>query len=309
MGCTNKTRSNAPRVRIGTDTIFSVALYRHDGELGTSPDPNMEDIIDPNDLASIEAEVRTEFGSTEGVDVNIDGKLIKLEVTKEMTERLGLGCYKVRFQVRELDSRFSDGYRDVTLLSELCRVVPDGADAGLSHGNISVVVANLAEGKSAYDVYLSTTTDDPKLSESDWLESLKGFSAYQIYLQTTSDSPRKSLPEWMDSLKGEKGDSAYQDYLKTTSDEPKKTLPEWLASLKGDKGDSAYDIYVATTSDSPKKSREEWLSSLDGVDGKSAYQSYLDTTKDEPKMTEEEWASNGWLIMLETLKKLRGTKR
>lgn len=188
MGCTNKIRSNAPRVRIGTDTIFSIALYRHDGEIGTSPDPNMGDIIDPNDLASIEAEVRTEFGGTEGVDVNIDGKLIKLEVTKEMTERLGLGCYKVRFQVRELDSRFSDGYRDVTLLSELCRVVPDGADAGLSHGNISVVIANLAEGKSAY-------------------------------------------------------------------------------------------------------------------------QSYLDTTKDEPKMTEEEWASNGWLIMLETLKKLRGTKR
>nr|DAO87511.1 MAG TPA: hypothetical protein [Caudoviricetes sp.] len=168
MGCTNKTRSNAPRVRIGTDTIFSVALYRHDGEIGTSPDPNMEDIIDPNDLASIEAEVRTEFGSTEGVDVNIDGKLIKLEVTKEMTERLGLGCYKVRFRVRELDSRFSDGYRDVTLLSELCRVVPDGADAGLSHGNISVVIANLAEGKSAYQSYLDTTKDEPKMTEEEW---------------------------------------------------------------------------------------------------------------------------------------------
>ena len=299
-------KGNAPRVRIGTDTIFSVALYRHDGELGTSPDPDVADVIDPNDLASIEAEVRTEFGSTEVVDVNIDGKLIKLEVTKEMTERLGLGCYKVRFRVRELDSRFSDGYRDVTLLSELCRVVPDGADAGLSHGNISVAIANLAEGKSAYDVYLSTTTDDPVLSKSEWLESLKGFSAYQIYLQTTSETPRKSLEEWMDSLKGEKGDSAYQVYLNTTTDNPKKTLPEWLASHKGDTGDSAYQIYLRTTSDNPKKSETEWMASLTG---KSAYQSYLDTTKDEPKMTEEEWASNGWLIMLETLKKLRGTKR
>ena len=239
-------RGNAPRVRIGTDTIFSIALYRHDGEIGTSPDPNMGDIIDPNDLASIEAEVRTEFGGTEGVDVSIDGKLIKLEVTKEMTERLGLGDYKVRFQVRELDSRFSDGYRDVTLLSELCRVVPDGADAGLSHGNISVVIANLAEGKSAYQHYLDTTTDTPK-----------------------------------------------------------KSLQEWLASHKGEKGDSAYQIYLQTTSDNPKKSEEEWLASHKG---KSAYQSYLDTTKDDPKMTEEEWASNGWLIMLETLKKLRGTR-
>ena len=278
MGCTNKIRSNAPRVRIGTDTIFSIALYRHDGEIGTSPDPNMGDIIDPNDLASIEAEVRTEFGGTEGVDVNIDGKLIKLEVTKEMTERLGLGCYKVRFQVRELDSRFSDGYRDVTLLSELCRVVPDGADAGLSHGNISVVIANLAEGKSAYDLYLETTTDNPK----------------------------KTLPEWLASHKGEKGDSAYQDYLKTTSDNPKKTLPEWLASHKGDTGDSAYQVYLRTTSDNPKKSETEWVVSLIG---KSAYQSYLATTSDEPKMSEEEWAAGGWLVVLEMLKKLRKSRR
>jgi len=117
----------------------------------------MEDIIDPNDLAGIKAEVCTEFGGTEGVDVNIDGKLIKLEVTKEMTERLGLGCYKVRFQVRELDSRFSDGYRDVTLLSELCRVVPDGADAGLSHGNISVVIEAAAMNYRAKEMGFDAT--------------------------------------------------------------------------------------------------------------------------------------------------------
>lgn len=225
-------RGNAPRVRIGTDTIFSIALYRHDGELGTSPDPNMEDMIDPNDLAGIKAEVCTEFGGMEGVDVNIDGKLIKLEVTKEMTERLGLGCYKVRFQVRELDSRFSDGYRDVTLLSELCRVVPDGADAGLSHGNISVVIANLAEGKSAYQHYLDTTTDTPKKTLQEWLASLKGKkgdSAYNVYLSTTTDNPKKSETEWLASFKGEKGDSAYQSYLNTTTDNPKMTEEEWAA--------------------------------------------------------------------------------
>ena len=327
-------------VRIGTDTIFSIALYRHDGEIGTSPDPDVADVIDPHTLESIEAEIRTDCGGIESIKVQIEGKLLKVEITQELTERLNLGLYKLRLKVREADTHFADGYRDVTLLTELCQVVSDGADAGLPKANISVAVSQLATGKSAYESYLETTKDNPKLSEEEWVASLTGDSAYEDYLKTTTDNPKKTLPEWLASFKGDTGDSAYEDYLKTTTDNPKKTLPEWLASfkgdtgdsayedylktttdnpkktlpewlasLKGDKGDSAYDVYVATTSDSPKKSREEWLSSLDGVNGKSAYQSYLDTTKDEPKMTEEEWASNGWLIMLETLKKLRGTKR
>nr|DAY24389.1 MAG TPA: hypothetical protein [Caudoviricetes sp.] len=216
MGCTNKTRSNAPRVRIGTDTIFSVALYRHDGGIGVGQTPDSADVVSPSELASIEAEIRNEFGVSEGVVVKMEGKAIKLEVTKELTERMGLGQYKLRLKIREADARFADGYRDVTLLTDLCQVVSEGADVGKANADISVAIAQLATGKSAYQHYLETTTDNPKKSET-----------------------------------------------------------EWLASLTG----------------------------------KSAYQSYLDTTKDVPKMTEEEWASNGWLIMLETLKKLRGIKR
>ena len=246
MGCANKTRSNAPRVRIGTDTIFSVVLYRHDGELGTSPDPDVADVVDPHTLASIEAEIRTDCGGIENINVQIEGKLLKVEITKELTERLNLGLYKLRLKVREADTHFSDGYRDVTLLTELCQVVSDGADAGLPKANISVVIAQLATGKSAYELYLETTTDNPK----------------------------KTLPEWLASFKGDTGDSAYDLYLKTTTDNPKKTLPEWLASHKG----------------------------------KSAYQIYLDTTNDSPKMTEAEWATGGWLVALELIKNVRGTR-
>ena len=278
MGCTNRTRSNAPRVRIGTDTIFSVALYRHDGEIGTSPDPDVADVIDPRTLERIEVEIRTDCGGIESVDVQIEGKLLKVEITKELTERLNLGLYKLRLKVREADTHFADGYRDVTLLTELCQVVSDGADAGLPKANISVAVSKLATGKSAYESYWETTTDNPK----------------------------KTLPEWLASFKGDTGDSAYDLYLKTTTDNPKKTLPEWLASHKGDTGDSAYQIYLRTTSDNPKKSETEWVASLTG---KSAYQSYLDTTSDEPKMSEEEWAAGGWLVVLEMLKKLRKSRR
>ena len=211
-------KGNAPRVRIGTDTIFSVALYRHDGEIGTSPDPDVADVIDPHTLTKIDAEVLSDSGLVEAVDVRIDGHLLTIEISQELTMRMSLGLYRLRLKVREEDARFSDGYRDVTLLADLCQVVSDDADTGLPKANISVAVSQLATGKSAYQSYLETTTDNPKKSET-----------------------------------------------------------EWLASFKGEKGESAY-------------------------------QSYLGTTNDNPKMTEAEWATGGWIVVLEMLKKLRGSR-
>ena len=229
MGCCNKIKSDAPRVRMGTDTIFSVVLYRYNGEIGTAIGQHVEDEIDPSSLENIEAEVLSSIRA-EAVDVRINGRLLNIEVSKELTQRLGLGLYSLRLKVREVDSRFSDGYRDVTLMTDLCQVVPEGAYTGKPKENVAVVIAQLATGKSAYQLYLDTTTDNPK----------------------------KTLPEWLDSHKGEKGDSAYDDYLKTTTDNPKKTLPEWLASLTGNTGKSAYQSYLDTTSDEPKMSEEEW---------------------------------------------------
>ena len=192
--------------------------------------PEEKDVIDPRMLASIEAEIRNEFGDSEAVVTNIDGKLLKLEVTKELTQRMGLGLYRLGLKIREADARFTDGYRDITLVSELCQVVSDGAEAGQENTEISVAIAQLATGKSAYQHYLDTTTDNPK----------------------------KTLPEWLASHKGDKGDSAYDDYLKTTTDNPKKSKEEWLASFTGNTGKSAYQSYLETTSDDPKMSEEEW---------------------------------------------------
>lgn len=230
MGCCNKIQSKTPKVRIGNDTIFSLVLSRRNGSLGMSQAPEEKDVIDPRTLSSIEAEIRNEFGDSEVVAINMDGKLLKLEVTKELTQRMGLGLYRLGLKIREEDVRFTDGYRDITLVSELCQVVSDGAEAGQANTEISVAIAQLATGKSAYQLYLDTTTDNPK----------------------------KTLPEWLASHKGEKGDSAYNVYLATTTDNPKKTEEEWLASLTGNTGKSAYQSYLDTTSDEPKMSEEEW---------------------------------------------------
>nr|DAS30589.1 MAG TPA: hypothetical protein [Caudoviricetes sp.] len=229
MGCCNKIKSDAPRVRMGTDTIFSVVLYRYNGEIGTIIGQYVEEEIDPSTLVNIEAEVLS-GGRAEAVDMRINDRLLNIELSKEITNRLGLGLYSLRLKVREVDSRFSDGYRDVTLMTDLCQVVPEGAYTGKPKENVAVVIAQLATGKSAYQLYLDTTTDNPK----------------------------KTLPEWLDSHKGDKGDSAYDDYLKTTTDNPKKSKEEWLASFTGKTGKSAYQHYLDTTTDEPKMSEQEW---------------------------------------------------
>lgn len=199
MGCCNKIKSDAPRVRMGTDTIFSVVLYRYNGEIGAIIGQHVEEEeIDPSTLVNIEAEVLS-GGRAEAVNMHINDRLLNIEVSKELTQRLGLGLYSLRLKVREVDSRFSDGYRDVTLMTDLCQVVPEGAYTGKPKENVAVVIAQLATGKSAYQLYLDTTTDNPK----------------------------KTLPEWLASLTGNTGKSAYQSYLDTTTDEPKMSEQEW----------------------------------------------------------------------------------
>lgn len=106
-------------------------------------------------------------------------------------------------------------------------------------------------GKSSYESYTETTTDNPVLSEADWVKSLVG-------------------------KPGDPGDSAYMSYVKTTSDNPVKTEAAWVASLKGNPGDSikgdpgksSYQSYLDTTSDNPKLTEAQWVESLHGADGK-----------------------------------------
>lgn len=125
-----------------------------------------------------------------------------------------------------------------------------------------------------------------------------GKSTYEIYVDTTSDNPVKTELEWIESQKGlpgEKGDSAYLSYVKTTTDNPVKTEAEWITSLQGEpgeKGDSAYISYVKTTSDNPVKTEAAWVASLVGADGKSSYQSYVDTTSDDPVLSEADWVES-----------------
>lgn len=108
-----------------------------------------------------------------------------------------------------------------------------------------------------------------------------------------------------DMIQGDKGDPGLSAFDWAVREGLCSTITQYLDLIRGATGESAYQTYLRTTTDNPKKSETEWMASLTG---KSAYQIYLDTTNDSPKMTEEEWASGGWLVVIELIKNVRGTR-
>ena len=147
-------------VQRGTDKRIPVELIKQ---------PSGE-VLDPSELEELSVKVASESGDgCVPVPHTIeDGKLV-VEVTAEVTRQLGLGVYTLTATGRIPDPAYADGYHDYEIVADLCKVTKYG-----SNETPVKVTANVLEGlkgkdgKSAYQSYLETTTDNPKLSEEEW---------------------------------------------------------------------------------------------------------------------------------------------
>lgn len=204
MGCAKN--KNIARVRRGSDTLFMLALYRKEGgdlQLGGNQQPDTK-LLKPTELESVKAKLILDgYGTViDDLPLKLTDKHIAFELTKDMAASLGL--YRIALAVREVDANYQDGYRDSSVATELCVVVREGEEV-TDPKQIDLHLAPLAKGEKGD----------------------KGDSAYNVYLSTTSDNPKKTEEEWLDSLMGKTGKSAYQHYLDTTSDETKMSEREW----------------------------------------------------------------------------------
>lgn len=110
-------------------------------------------------------------------------------------------------------------------------------------------------GKSAYQSYLDTTTDDPVLSESEWIESLHGTDG-TVSFDDLTDEQKEQLkgdpgPQGPAGPQGEKGDPGIKGN-------------NGADGRNGVDGKSAYELAVGT---GYPGSLEDWLESLKGLDG------------------------------------------
>ena len=232
------------QVQRGTDTRIPVALVKQ---------PTGEP-LDPATLEGLAVKVENEGGAlfAEPPYTIEDGQLI-VEVTKEISESLGVGVYTLKATGRLADPSYEDGYHDYTITTELCRVVRDAV------------------------LYTPTTVTANVLAG---LKGKDGLNNYQIAVkhgyqgteeQFAKDIIPKSNYERAKELQGFQG-----------------TEVDYLVSLHGAPGESIYDIAVRKGF---VGSEQAYLDSQKGKDGKSAYQSYLETTTDNPKMTEAQYAA------------------
>ena len=183
-----------------------LALYRKEGgdlQLGGNQQPDTK-LLKPTELESVKAKLILDgYGTViDDLPLKLTDKHIAFELTKDMAASLGL--YRIALAVREVDANYQDGYRDSSVATELCVVVREGEEV-TDPKQIDLHLAPLAKGEKGD----------------------KGDSAYNVYLSTTSDNPKKTEEEWLDSLAGKTGKSAYQHYLDTTSDETKMSEREW----------------------------------------------------------------------------------
>nr|DAU24671.1 MAG TPA: leucine-rich repeat protein [Caudoviricetes sp.] len=144
-------------VQRGTDKRIPVELVKQ---------PTGE-VLDPAELEELSVKVASESeAGCASVPHTIEDKKLVVEVTAEVTRQLGLGVYTLTATGRIPDPAYHDGYHDYEIVADLCKVTKYG-----SNETPIKVTANVLEGlkgKDAYDDYLETTTDNPKLTREEW---------------------------------------------------------------------------------------------------------------------------------------------
>ena len=232
---TEKKQVYLPLIAVGNDALIPLAIYRKGGVPSLEPPEPQDRLVRPETLEDLTIKIcNGECGHKfEPTSVRLEGGQIVVELSGEQTNEHGIGVYQVDLTYNATDPSYSDGKRLVHLSRKLCRVVKASDETLTAPKEVSIEVLEALKGEKGDkgdDAYDTAVKKGLVSTLEQWIElnrGVQGKSAYQHYLDTTNDDPKLSLEEWLASFKGETGDSAYQIYLKTTRDDPKLTEEQW----------------------------------------------------------------------------------
>ena len=176
MQCCNKDTSALPRVRRGNDHPFTLVIRSSpEGyELGEGKGEQ----LNPEELKDLRVTIyEPNFGGGFTPEIRYFGNAIGFELSANHTKQYGLGIYQAEV------SFALNGNEEHTLRRPLCRVVKEDEEVERHNNTLVLELAPLAKGdrgdrgQSAYEAYLDNTDDDPKMSEAEWIASLKSSEA------------------------------------------------------------------------------------------------------------------------------------
>ena len=214
-------RKPLPLVQQGTDTILHIDLVS----------TLSGDAFDPGQLTQLSATIQNDSCAASAlIPVTIQDGALSIEITADLSRRLGTGYYTLTITGRAADSAYADGFRDYTIPLSLCRVTRSPAPS--VPDKLTATVRDGLRGKDGKDAYEVAKAGGYQGSREAWLESLKGADGKSAYeLAKEAQNFTGSLTEYLASLKGVNGKSAYQSYLDTTTDDPKLTEAEWADTI------------------------------------------------------------------------------
>lgn len=275
--CVAGEKRSLQQVQRGTDTLIPVAFVKQ---------PTGEP-IDPATLESLAVKVENEGGALSAEPpYTLEGGQLIVEVTKEISERLGVGVYTLKATGRLADPSYEDGYHDYTIIVELCRVVrdavlytPTAVTANVLAGlkgkdglnNYQLAVKHGYQGTEeqfAKDIIPKSNYERAKElqgfegTEEEYLQSLHGAPGKDLYQAAVERGYSGSFEDFLEKQKGAPGAPGKSLYELSQEDGFTGTLTEYLASLKGAKGDSAYTSYFNTTDDNPKLTEKQWADTI-----------------------------------------------
>ena len=275
--CVAGEKRSLQQVQRGTDTRIPVALVKQ---------PTGEP-LDPATLEGLAVRIENEGGALSAEPpYTLEGGQLIVEVTKEISDRLGVGVYTLKATGRLADPSYEDGYHDYTIIVELCRVVrdavlytPTAVTANVLAGlkgkdglnNYQLAVKHGYQGTEeqfAKDIIPKSNYERAKElqgfqgTEVDYLVSLQGAPGKDLYQAAVERGYKGSFDDFLEKQKGAPGAPGKSNYELAQEDGFTGTLTEYLISRKGEKGDDAYQVYLQETDDNPKLSRREWADTI-----------------------------------------------
>lgn len=143
------------KIRIGNDFICIWSILR------------AGDLEDLTTAISIKLWLRFAGRSIEIATYSINVNVITIDITPELAS--AVGNYALLLEYTIIDSSLSDGIRNCAVDVDAFTIVPRTAQA--DDDTLLPLTADVAAGiigKSAYQSYLDTTSDDPPMTEQEW---------------------------------------------------------------------------------------------------------------------------------------------
>ena len=254
-------------VQRGTDKLIPVEFIK---------DPSGE-VLDPALFENLIVSVtngRTALCATP--PVSISGNTLIVEMTADITRRLGLGVCVMTANGRIPDDAYSDGYHDYEVVIPICKITKYGSNE--TPVKVTAKVLEALRGASAYEILVKHGYTKTEAQFAEELIPKNGGGAVTPGTPGTPGAPGERGPKGDPGPKGDQGGPGPQGPQgpqgATGPAGPQGPIgpigpagprgergeqgPAGPAGPKGEKGDSIYDIYLKTTKDTTRLTEAQY---------------------------------------------------